>query len=395
MLEYGVIPTFDIVFQYGAQGYIFLKRKISPYKNVWAFPGLRMLKGETLHDTLQRIAKQELGITCEPSAKVFLDQYVGRFQTEHLRQDLSTGFLIKLSGTEKLTPNPQHFSEMRITKVLPKPVGAMYEHYFQRALAYSSLHDLPLQTTGTLLAQRAKELGLTPHWETDSGLCSLTFQGKTVYFFHNLLPFNSSLSTFFSKDKPTTRAFLEKIGEKNIPYCVPHTLHQAKAFLKEHKKIILKPTRTSRSRDISLVHTAGQLSKLPWNTCILEKFIPGTEFRVLVLDKKVVGVAEKSLSPTPERPWNKHWKTFLPKNAPAQLQTRALAITYELSLRFAAVDFIVDRDNTAWVLEVNASPGFVKFHHPDEGPVIDIAGKVLSTLLSMPLPAEESLETNG
>lgn len=133
ILEWSVIPTFDIVFVYGDQGYIMLKRSIAPYQNVWAFPGLRMYKGESIDDTLKRIAKAELGLEIDPSKRQFLGQYVGKFSTEHERQDLSTGYIIRLTGTEVLTPNPEHFSDIRITKELPGKTGAMYKYYFEAA----------------------------------------------------------------------------------------------------------------------------------------------------------------------------------------------------------------------------------------------------------------------
>jgi len=61
MLRYMPIPTFDLLVQYGDQGVVVVKRKIAPYKDVWALPGLRMHKRESIDDTLRRIARQELG----------------------------------------------------------------------------------------------------------------------------------------------------------------------------------------------------------------------------------------------------------------------------------------------------------------------------------------------
>ena len=36
MLEYMVIPTFDLVIEYGDKGVIIVWRKIAPYQDVWA-----------------------------------------------------------------------------------------------------------------------------------------------------------------------------------------------------------------------------------------------------------------------------------------------------------------------------------------------------------------------
>jgi hypothetical protein len=132
ILEWAVVPTFDLVIQYGTQGVIVVKRKIAPYKDQWALPGLRMYKGESIDDTLIRIAKKELGLNIDPSKKIFLGQYVGKFKTEHNRQDLSTGYLIKINSSVTIEINPDHFYSYAIVKKLPQKIGAMYRSYLKQ-----------------------------------------------------------------------------------------------------------------------------------------------------------------------------------------------------------------------------------------------------------------------
>lgn len=132
ILEWAVIPTFDLVLSYGDQGVILCRRKIAPYKGVWALPGLRMFKPENIDDTLARIAKAELGLDVDPSRRVFLGQYVGRFRTEHGRQDLSTGYHIPVDGSQAITPNEAHFSSVSVTREIPRRTGAMYRFYLER-----------------------------------------------------------------------------------------------------------------------------------------------------------------------------------------------------------------------------------------------------------------------
>jgi ADP-ribose pyrophosphatase YjhB (NUDIX family) len=134
ILEYAVIPTFDLVIQYGDQGVIIARRRIAPYKDQWALPGLRMMKPEGIDDTLRRIARQELGLQIDPRKKVLLGQYTGRFRTEHDRQDLSTGYLVKVEATQKISLNDNHFSSYRIVKAIPKDMPAMYRFYLQRLM---------------------------------------------------------------------------------------------------------------------------------------------------------------------------------------------------------------------------------------------------------------------
>jgi ADP-ribose pyrophosphatase YjhB (NUDIX family) len=42
ILEWAVIPTFDLVIEIEGKGYLMVKRKIEPYKDKWALPGLRV-----------------------------------------------------------------------------------------------------------------------------------------------------------------------------------------------------------------------------------------------------------------------------------------------------------------------------------------------------------------
>jgi len=45
ILEFAAIPTFDLIVDFRGIGIIILRRKIAPYKNKWALPGLRKTRG--------------------------------------------------------------------------------------------------------------------------------------------------------------------------------------------------------------------------------------------------------------------------------------------------------------------------------------------------------------
>lgn len=135
ILEWAVIPTFDLVIANGDLGIVLVKRKIAPYQRQWALPGLRMYKNESIDAALTRIAKQEIGLHIDPTSKELLGQYVGRFATEHQRQDLSTGYLIRLPVAQEIVLNQDHFSALRYIKSvreIPAKTGAMYRFYLQK-----------------------------------------------------------------------------------------------------------------------------------------------------------------------------------------------------------------------------------------------------------------------
>lgn len=131
MLEYMPIATFDLIIEYGEQKVIVVKRKIAPYKNVWALPGLRMYKGERIDDALKRIALQEVGLEIDPAKKRLLSQYVGKFFSENDRQDISTCYVVSVGADQRIVLNADHFSKYAIINQIPKPIGAMYKYYLQ------------------------------------------------------------------------------------------------------------------------------------------------------------------------------------------------------------------------------------------------------------------------
>lgn len=139
MLKWGVIPTFDLIVEQENKGIIIVKRKISPYQNVWALPGLRQYKGETHNQTLERIANAELGLKINLDNAEIIGQYDGFFSTENNRQDISTSYFIKIPENQQIILNEKHFSGVKYLnskEEIPKNMGTMYifhlNKYFDR-----------------------------------------------------------------------------------------------------------------------------------------------------------------------------------------------------------------------------------------------------------------------
>jgi ADP-ribose pyrophosphatase YjhB (NUDIX family) len=134
ILEYAVIPTFDLIVHFEGWGVILVRRSIAPYRNTWALPGLRMMKPEGIEDTLKRIARAEIGVEIDPERREFIGQYVGRFRTEHQRQDLSTCYAVPCDAREVIL-NEEHFSGCRFIRgkeEIPVRTGAMYRYFLAR-----------------------------------------------------------------------------------------------------------------------------------------------------------------------------------------------------------------------------------------------------------------------
>lgn len=136
ILEYAVIPTFDLIIEYGGMGIIIVRRRIAPYRGQWAFPGLRIIKGETIDDVLCRIARQELGLTIDPENRIFLGQETAKFRTERGRQDISTGYFIRVPVDQVVRLNREHFSGWRIAREIPNNMGGIYKFFFRQYITH-------------------------------------------------------------------------------------------------------------------------------------------------------------------------------------------------------------------------------------------------------------------
>jgi mutator protein MutT len=94
---------------------LFLKRKNSPAKGEWWFPGGRIRKGETFAETLCREVKEETGLTVDIIK--FVGVYNRIFPDRH---DITIVFLCRCFDNE-VTLNNEH-SEYGFFKTLPKDV---------------------------------------------------------------------------------------------------------------------------------------------------------------------------------------------------------------------------------------------------------------------------------
>lgn len=371
------VSRIAVAFQYGDQGIILIHSK-----NTWSLPSDLIFSGESLESAITRIALEHLGLHIHAKYRILLDQLTAPSPTEKTLSEVVSGYLIKLDGSETITVHSKDDTEFRPFTTLPLEVDETTRQLFPRALNHLKRNLPPPRTTGDILFEKATELGYQPKKLTDYGVFSFFAHGKEHYFFHSILPFNSQIATYAATDKYTTRLVLETIREKNIPYCLPKNLSEAKTFFEANAPIIVKPTTGQRAENIHKVSHWEELRNLPWQNSLLEKYIDGVEIRVLMLDGQAFGIAEKTLAPLPDKPWEKRWRVLSANEHTSSLVERTKKILKALGLRWGAVDYIRDKEGTSWVLEVNASPGFVHFHEPHQGPAQDIAGKVLQAILA-------------
>ncbi len=233
-----------------------------------------------------------------------------------------------------------------------------------------------------LLYKTAGEMGLRPKWLNDFGLFEIIVKGKKHYIFHSYSILNSQLGMQLSRHKHLTRNIIENNSLHNIPYVRPKSKKELEVFIAKHKKVIMKPVFGSRADGVRIIKNITELSNLDPAEFIFEKFIEGIEFRYLVLNNEVLAVHERSNRGEiyntsahkrfsyPTHKWDK------------QLVKTSIQIASIMDLKFAAVDFIIDKNNKPYILEVNSAPGLYKFQYPANGPSIEIAKMFLEQTIN-------------
>ena len=169
-------------------------------------------------------------------------------------------------------------------------------------------------------------------------------------------------------------------------------MKQLVEFLNQYKRIIAKPFNGYGSKDINVVTTKSHLYDLDITKYILEEYITGKEMRVLVLNSTVIAIHYSSyglkINDEPDlrlisQDDNRDLKRIsipLAQWDPV-LVDMALMTARVMGLKFAAVDFIITKEGTVRILEVNSTPGLRWFHFPSSGPAVDVARLFLEAIV--------------
>lgn len=231
------------------------------------------------------------------------------------------------------------------------------------------------------LFNEAQEMGLDPKWETPHGLFSFQHNNQPIYVFYTKLHLNSQLGSWMCQDKYLTRVVLEKHNFPVIPFCYTSEIEDVYKFLDAHRTIIQKPVLGQRSENTHLIKTKDEIITTALDEWIFERYIPGTEYRCLVLEKEVIAMQEKRLVPTLDNPWAKKSIALERPNWNKEMTEMSVAIAHRLQMGLVAVDFILDKDNKIWHLEANSMPGVHYFNNPDEGKGLNVARMILSSVI--------------
>jgi D-alanine-D-alanine ligase-like ATP-grasp enzyme len=235
-----------------------------------------------------------------------------------------------------------------------------------------------MKNSAKVIFDAAKKMGLEPKLIVDYGLILFKYKGRDVYFFNSVSDLNSSIGSYISKNKHTTRVILERNKLPNIPFILPKSMDEALAFLKKYKKIMIKPTHGRKSIGIKVTSGEEELKKLDLSHSILEEFIDGVEYKVLVLNKKIIAIHLCIFNPK-----TKEMKRISldAKDWDNEMIEVALKAAKFVDLEFASVDFLKDENGKLFILEINSAPGIAIYYSPDEGPAVDVSTLLIKATL--------------
>jgi len=236
--------------------------------------------------------------------------------------------------------------------------------------------------TTELLYRCAREMGLSPSWVKPNHTFAISTDDGERYVSFTRSPLNSHLGRDLAKDKHLTRLIMQRHNLPNIPFLQANTQAEAAQFLDTYKKIIAKPTHGSGAHDIHVITDTAMLAPLTIPDYILEQYIAGEEIRYLVLNESVIGVYRSDYGTSVDEHRPLRCISYPQTMWSPVLSNLSLETTRILGLRFAAVDFMIDRSGRGYILEVNTMPDFKWFHAPSAGPAVNVAQLFLEAMFA-------------
>lgn len=151
-----------------------------------------------------------------------------------------------------------------------------------------------------LYSEAAEELGFTVNVVHPKRLIEYSSDGMKWKIFMASTPLNDGAATSLSQSKSTTNLVLKLAGIPVPKQFSFFKFEEAFEFFKNYKyPIVVKPDKGVAGRgvtikpDLNTFESAFKQAKEICKLVILEDFIPGVNYRLLVLDNKVIAAAER------------------------------------------------------------------------------------------------------
>lgn len=169
---------------------------------------------------------------------------------------------------------------------------------------------------GEILKKIAPHIGakvlIEPEW---GNAIQITFAGgKRSYVRYNTMDLNPVGAADIAKDKGYANFFMEQLGYRVVPHsmtffskawgeaigCTNRTIDDAyKLAQRISFPVVVKPNSGSQGTGVALVHTKHEFYRAlkaifkKDRVALIQKFVPGKDYRLVVLDSKVISAYER------------------------------------------------------------------------------------------------------
>jgi D-alanine-D-alanine ligase-like ATP-grasp enzyme len=301
---------------------------------------------------------------------------------------------------------------------------------------------------GLLLARIAPQIGATVHLEEEWGVAGqITFKnGSKSYFRYTTLDVNPMGASAISKDKGFAKYFMARLGYPVVEgqtFYSPRwnkaiggdrSLREAREYASElGYPVMVKPNSGSKGKGVAKVFNDDELRShlkdifRDDNVAIVERPVRGKDYRIVVLDGRVISAYERSplkvvgdgtstiqaLLSAKQQQFERDERDTVLKMDDARMQSKlaragmdmqsvpgvgvdvflldnanlssggdsrdvtheihesyaslAIRVTRDMGLRMCGVDLMIDGDITReaehWILEINSAPGLDHYAH--------------------------------
>lgn len=153
-----------------------------------------------------------------------------------------------------------------------------------------------------LIVNKAREMGIAcePLVVGCEDFLELSYRGKNIIINKTRSHKMTLMAGLLAKNKEATNLLLRRCGLPVPDYIVvSQTSEEAVRFLNTYRLVTVKPLDASRSAGVTIgirsedeLNQAIQTARLHSDTVMIQKYVEGTDYRVLVISGKSIGVLE-------------------------------------------------------------------------------------------------------
>jgi len=170
---------------------------------------------------------------------------------------------------------------------------------FNEALFVGPTEDRGLNVYARIVVNEARRRGILVEIEdAEAGFFRLTHGGRSIACRESLSDLTSAVAMSRCDDKTVTRACLRRAGLSVPEQITVQSEEEAKAFLAEHGKVVVKPARGEQGRGVAVgltgieeVAAAIDTARSYADQVIMESCVEGQDLRIIVIDGAVVAAA--------------------------------------------------------------------------------------------------------